>query len=145
MRHPVPSSRFAMPLLAFALLVFGSANAFAAECPPGSTSPDGQEPCTPCAIGRQAPSPGSMVCELCPIGTATNQTGTPECPTCPEGKIQPSPGQSTCINCPSGKTSDPTHTFCIDVVPGAGPWAQGALALLILGSALLFVRRKRAA
>lgn len=141
----VRSPRAAVPLLALLLLVLCSAIAGAQDCPPGYSSPTGQAPCTACVPGTQAPSTGSLVCEACPAGTFTATTGTSLCATCPVGRIQPNPGSTTCVNCPSGTTSDATHTACIAIAPGAGPWAQGALALMILGTALVFVRRRKTA
>lgn len=143
-----------------ALVLVGAAPARAQLCAPGTYSLSGTEPCDPCPAGRYSDTfgstfcidcaagtssgAGSQVCSPCPEGTA-NDTSGGLCTTCEDGKIAATIGSTACLQCPQGKTSNETHTACINVAPATGPWAKVAVALLIAGTGLLFVRRRQTA
>jgi len=150
--------RFAV-LAATAILMLCAGSALAAPCAPGTSSPTGSDPCTPCPAGKYSDTfgattctncqggfsspPGAQACFPCDPGTFSLAGGL--CTTCPDGTISATSGSTFCLICPAGKTSNETHTACINVAPAAGPWAKVAVALLIAGTGLLFVRRRQTA
>src|ERR1041384_7990315 len=69
-------------LLAIFLGMMAAGTASAQSCQPGSFSVDGNEPCTECGVGSEAPNAGSMLCSPCAAGTYAPDPGTPSCLTC---------------------------------------------------------------
>jgi hypothetical protein len=127
--------RFAFLLTAvLALAMAGSAAA--QVCPPGSSSPTGSAPCSPCAAGFFAPSfgmtsclacppgsfsaPGSAVCSVCPAGYFSG-AGSAFCTPCPAG-FYSAAGSGTCTPCPPGFISaSPGSGQCTPCPPGYAP------------------------
>jgi len=125
------------------VLALASGPVLADPCPPGYSSPDGNEPCDPCTVGfyassygslfcsacpagRYAPNEGSAVCLLCQQGTYTPYIGGVACSTCPQGTIAPNNGSTTCQPCGPGYTNNASHTDCIPIVVSTEPSTWGS-------------------
>src|SRR6516162_2648193 len=67
-------------------------------CDPGSSSTNGEQPCTACSPGSFQPSSGQTTCLDCNAGTFNAATGATTCSSCGEGTFTAATGQSSCTS-----------------------------------------------
>lgn len=77
---------------------------WAEPCSPGSSSGDGQMPCTLCPPGKYQPSSGTTSCIDCAIGTAQPLSGQVQCNACQPGTSTPVMGSAACTPCSAGSS-----------------------------------------
>ncbi|GMH76975.1 hypothetical protein TrST_g2739 [Triparma strigata] len=105
-------------------------------CPIGKFALYGQDVCTNCTDGYEAPNNGTSICQICPEGkfiaygndpkvnsseswTCTDcgpgmfsSRGAAECSLCEAGKYTAEIGTAECTQCPSHEVSDPGQAEC---------------------------------
>lgn len=81
---------------AVGLALADSAAAGTIQCPPGSSSFDGNEPCNPCVEGTYQPDSGQMMCLDADPGNFVDITGATAQTQCTAGAFQPNSGSSAC-------------------------------------------------
>ncbi|PIL35200.1 hypothetical protein GSI_02990 [Ganoderma sinense ZZ0214-1] len=94
-------------LLAAALLAVAPSVVVAASCAAGSFSPNGQAPCTPCALGTFQPDAGQTSCRAAQAGWSASGTGpggsgAKAQTICKEGTFATKEGSAACTPCPAG-------------------------------------------
>ncbi|MDX1572236.1 MAG: hypothetical protein R3200_17270, partial [Xanthomonadales bacterium] len=89
-------------LLAVAIGLALSEGASAQECPAGTFSSTGSEPCNACARGFYQPLTGQTACDAADAGFFVPQIMQTTQFACTPGTYQPDPGQSACLDADPG-------------------------------------------
>lgn len=119
-------------VLALTALLSSTAPSRAQTCSPGTFSPTGSAPCTPCVAGTYAPISGSTTCTPCPAGRYCPAGSSAPIP-CPAGTYNGAlgaPALSFCTPCPAGTynptTASTSSGACTACPPGRYCPAQSA-------------------